>query len=753
MFMLAEGGLFPQLLTIPLGLLTLFFTDRWNKFSMSPLWANILGLIAFLIVCGEFVSDIEGRLLAGAHFLVYLTWIILLQKKGDTQYWWLFALGFLQIAVGAVLTESGYYGILLVIYLFLSFWSLTVFSIYRTDKTFARQQAPAPLPQTTVATGMTSPFHRPSQIQGGIQTDQTRKWITAEFIWSSIGCSISALIISMCFFLLIPRLWVNRSFFNNETLEAEKQPLVGFAEKVQLGEMGEILESSERVLELSIYDNQTDEPVLVTDFVQMYGMDEPLFRGAVLSTYENGSWSRIRRHSNWRLSNSQELKQEIDNLYRQEIVMESIGTNVLFVMQPVAGMDMLSKTENTLNLDTLEIRQTHPPEVDGNTKYNVFTAKDPAQNLQMNQLDNEELYLELPRKDLKRLIKYTRDLIAAHPELKTDQAKAKFLESHLRDSGEFSYTLNMSIVDPSIDPVEDFLFNRKTGHCEYYASSLALMLRAIGIPSRVISGFKGGDSGYLNNRFEVQQRYAHSWVEGFVNQRWTTLDATPSLERAEMVAQSAPSLGSWKGISKFFSQFWTDYVIGVSFQRQKSTFYDPLLRAGKKIGNRLLDIRATTVSLFQSAKKFLSSPRRWFSWEGAAAVFVIAGLFFGLKWLFLVTLKLIRKLFAKDQDQANRMRSAQIAFYERFQKLLERKGMIREQAETQQEFSHHVQADLKRELSQAELDNYPDEIARLYYQVRYGQHPLEPDQSAELDQKLATLESALLEEEKSAVPQ
>ena len=222
--------------------------------------------------------------------------------------------------------------------------------------------------------------------------------------------------------------------------------------------------------------------------------------------------------------------------------MESIGTNVLFVMQPVAGMDMLSKTENTLNLDTLEIRQTHPPEVDGNTKYNVFTAKDPAQNLQMNQLDNEELYLELPRKDLKRLIKYTRDLIAAHPELKTDQAKAKFLESHLRDSGEFSYTLNMSIVDPSIDPVEDFLFNRKTGHCEYYASSLALMLRAIGIPSRVISGFKGGDSGYLNNRFEVQQRYAHSWVEGFVNQRWTTLDATPSLERAEMVAQSAPSL-------------------------------------------------------------------------------------------------------------------------------------------------------------------------------------------------------------------
>ncbi|WP_145454106.1 DUF3488 and DUF4129 domain-containing transglutaminase family protein [Gimesia panareensis] len=756
MFMLAEGGLFPQLLTIPLGLITLFFTDRWRKFSLSPLWANILGLVAFLIVCREFVANIEGRLLAGAHFLVYLTWIILLQKKGDTQYWWLFALGFLQIAVGAVLTESGYYGILLVIYLFLAFWSLTVFSIYRTDKTFASQSEESlpPLPRTTVATSIASPFHRPSQVQDGIQSDQSRKWITAEFIWSSIGCSISALIISMCFFLLIPRLWVNRSFFNNETLEAEKQPLVGFAEKVQLGEMGEILESSERVLEVTIYDNQTDEAVPVMDFVRKYGMEEPLFRGAVLSTYENGSWSRFRRHTKYGLPNSRELENYgIKDLYRQEIVMESIGTNVLFVLQPVVGMDMTGKTDDLFNEDTLEIRQTDPPEMDGNTRYTVYTAKKLDENYLMNKLDLENEYLELPERDLRRLIKYTQQLIASHPELKTDEAKAKFLESHLRDSGEFSYTLNMSIVDPEIDPVEDFLFNRKSGHCEYYASSLALMLRAIKIPTRVISGFKGGDTSYLSNRFEVQQRYAHSWVEAFVNGHWETLDATPSLERAEMVAQSAASLSSWKGVSKFFSQFWTDYVIGVSFQRQKAAFYDPLLQAGKKIGKRLLDIRTTTVAMFQSVKKFLSSPRRWFSWEGAAAVFIIAGLFFGLKWLGQVLIRFFRKLFAQDQDQANKMRSAQITFYERFQKLLARKGMIRKQAETQQEFSCHVKTDLKRELTQAHLDDYPDEIARLYYQVRYGDHPLEPDQSHDVDQKLTALETILTEQEKATIKQ
>ncbi|WP_299462867.1 DUF3488 and transglutaminase-like domain-containing protein, partial [uncultured Gimesia sp.] len=475
MFMMAEGGVFPQLLTIPLGLLTLFFTDRWNKFSLSPLWANILGLLAFLIVCAEFFSDIEGRLLSGAHFLVYLTWIIFLQKKGDTQYWWLCALGFLQIAVGSVLTESGYYGLLLVGYLFLAIWTLSVFSLYRTRNTFLQQNTFSVIPRLNVESTAVSPFHQSSQVRGGVQSDQSRKWLTGEFFWASIGCSVTALFISMCFFLLIPRLWVNRSFFNNETIQADNQPLVGFTENVQLGEMGEILESSERVLELAIYDNKTDEPVSVTEFVHKFGLDEPLFRGAVLSRYRNGSWSRDQNGSSWRLEDSQEL--ESQDLYRQEIVLEPIGTDVIFVMQPVAGMDMLGKAEIRMNADTHAVRQRNQQNSTDPTKYTVFTAKNMADNYQMQDLNHTQEYLKLPRRDLDKLILYTDNLIASHPEFKSKSEKARFIESHLRDSGEFSYTLNMSIQDPDIDPVEDFLFNRKSGHCEYYASALALMLR------------------------------------------------------------------------------------------------------------------------------------------------------------------------------------------------------------------------------------------------------------------------------------
>ncbi|WP_417383517.1 transglutaminase TgpA family protein [Gimesia sp.] len=743
MFMMAEGGVFPQLMTIPLGLITLFFTDRWEKFSLSPLWANILGLLAFLVVCAEFTSNIEGRLLSGAHFLVYLTWIILLQKKSDTQYWWLCALGFLQIAVGAVLTESGYYGFMLVIYLFLSIWTLSVFSLHRTRNSFLLYDSSSPFPKSSIVAQDPggSPFNQKSFVRGGIQSDLSRQWLSIEFFGSCMGYFISALLISMCFFLLIPRLWVNRAMFDNDSLESGDKPLVGFTEKVQLGEMGEILESSERVLQLSIFDNETDEPVSVEEFAARFGMDEPLFRGAVLSSYKNGSWSKIRRRSRWRLYNSKELDNK--QLYRQEMVLDSIGTEVLFIMQPFVGMDMLSKTENSLNLETLEIRQTQPPEGEGETRYNVFTAKEQTENIVMDQLDNETLYTELPEDDLKRLIAFTKKLIANHPELKTNLEKARFIESYLRDSGEFSYTLNMSIQDPEIDPVEDFLFNRKSGHCEYYASALALMLRAIDIPSRVISGFKGGDQKYLSNQFEVQQRYAHSWVEAFVDGRWQTMDATPSLERAESVAQNAASLSSWKGISNTLTQFWSDYVIGVSFQRQKSAFYDPMLRAGKRLKNRLYDFRETVVGVVRSIKSFLSSPRRWFSWEGAAAVFIIAGLFFGLKWLWGVSVRLFRKLFQDQGEQARQLRAGNVAFYEKFQALLANRGLVRNPVETQKEFTNHVKTDLRRELSQAHLDGTPDLFTQLFYQVRYGDHPLNAQQTEELQQKLTELEIAL----------
>ena len=72
-------------------------------------------------------------------------------------------------------------------------------------------------------------------------------------------------------------------------------------------------------------------------------------------------------------------------------------------------------------------------------------------------------------------------------------ARARYLEGRLRDSGQFTYSLEGQSRDPQIDPIEDFIANNPQGHCEYFATALALMLRSQGIPARVVIGYRTGE--------------------------------------------------------------------------------------------------------------------------------------------------------------------------------------------------------------------------------------------------------------------
>ena len=91
----------------------------------------------------------------------------------------------------------------------------------------------------------------------------------------------------------------------------------------------------------------------------------------------------------------------------------------------------------------------------------------------------------------------------------------------------FGYTLEMSRVAPA-DPLADFLFVRKQGHCEYFASSMAIMLRTLGIPSRVVNGFRTSEFNDVTGNYVVRASSAHSWVEAyFPGQGWVSFDPTP----------------------------------------------------------------------------------------------------------------------------------------------------------------------------------------------------------------------------------
>ena len=101
------------------------------------------------------------------------------------------------------------------------------------------------------------------------------------------------------------------------------------------------------------------------------------------------------------------------------------------------------------------------------------------------------------------------------------------LMDHFLYSEKYVYTTNFSKVKrtPGMDPIEDFVANNHQGHCEYFASALALALRTQGIPSRLVIGYHGGTYNSLGKFYEFQQHHAHAWVEAYLEPG----DVTPSM--------------------------------------------------------------------------------------------------------------------------------------------------------------------------------------------------------------------------------
>ena len=102
------------------------------------------------------------------------------------------------------------------------------------------------------------------------------------------------------------------------------------------------------------------------------------------------------------------------------------------------------------------------------------------------------------------------------------------------DESGFAYTL--TVPSPgNMDPVEFFLLQSHAGHCELYASAMALMLRSVGIPARVVSGYRGGEWVESDSAYIVRKSMAHMWVEVyFIDHGWVTFDPTPKSDLPEL---------------------------------------------------------------------------------------------------------------------------------------------------------------------------------------------------------------------------
>jgi protein-glutamine gamma-glutamyltransferase len=766
---IAEGRPSPQMISPVLAIAGLVLTDRRGTFRLTPGWATGAAFFGFCMALAElFAGGIEARLLWGAHLLVYLTWVLVFLPKTTLLNWLLCALCLLQVAVGAVLmTRSGIYGGLVVLYFFLAVWTLSVFSLHQARErlepaaagigaarreVWARERRGGARLALAFAeagpAGLLPAAERlraASQVHGAIQLDPHERWLRLRFVTGPFVAASASLGVGLVFFVLTPRVWIGSGPpRDDEPLAPAAFAVTGFSDNVQLGDFGEILTSAEPVFEVRLSDADTGAPLDVLRHAWQAGMDEPLFRGAVMSRYvpNSGRWESASNRNSIRIDGRRR-----SGMVRQEISLEPIDTDVLFAMHPAracrihAGRRPLVAYQDPRTARLFSSREHTRP-----VTYSVYSPRQWAGD-EGDLADggvSQPTYRDqaLPA-DLPQLVALARRVAGYRDDGTTPGAAemARRLLVYLRDSQQFVYSLDMTRADQSSDPIEDFLFRRRAGHCEYFASALALLLRSVDIPARLVNGFKGGEPRD-DGSFEVQRRHAHAWVEAFYDGRWHVLDPTPPAARSASVEQMASSVRSFDDLLDVMSRSWAKYVVAMDLNTQRRDFYEPLRDSIQQLWDSLQGDRQTAASLMASARDFLSSPRRWFSWQGGLVTFVLLLVLCGCWWVARRVWRGVRYLWTQVRTAAID-RGRQVEFYEHFRRVCERQGLVRPPGQTQREYAGDVSRRLEPLLAGAGLGGFPAQLVELFYRVRFGEEPLDRQSALEIERRLGALEEAL----------
>ena len=279
----SEGLLLPSALTPVFAVLGWILVDQLRWLRVPTFVGNVFGLIALGAVTNEFIGGtLEQKLLSGAHLIVYMTWIVLLMPKGHRQFWWLIALSLLQLAISGVLSTGAAFGAAMLSMMLLLLWTMSVFSLYRVQDQHASRQ-----PESTTG-------HSGIQVRNGLQQNLTEVWVGWRFRWMVLGSYFISLVLALFVFAAFPRVWVpgGNLFGTAQSAAAGFRSRSGFNENVELGRVGQLMLSNERVLTLSIADLRSGKSVSAEAFAAAMDMEEIRFRGNSLAHYSRGQWMR-----------------------------------------------------------------------------------------------------------------------------------------------------------------------------------------------------------------------------------------------------------------------------------------------------------------------------------------------------------------------------------------------------------------------------------------------------------------------------
>ncbi|MGA2599543.1 MAG: DUF3488 and transglutaminase-like domain-containing protein [Bryobacteraceae bacterium] len=404
-----------------------------------------------------------------------------------------------------------------------------------------------------VATFTSSEVRQSAQTAQVVLRPATARRLSSRLAAGSLLVSGSILLFTGGLFFVLPR--TARAAFQH--LVSSRYHIPGFADSVMLGEIGQIKQVNTPVMHI-----RTDEPP-----------DQPLlqrmkWRGAALSEFDGRRWYNLPGPEEILRPDRNGEVRLVDNMRRRRLVkrisysvhLKDIASNVLFF----AGEPEFLRIDAPRVLRSASGNYKFIYREPGTVAYEVYSSlitvdgqneTDPESFLPF---DNRSEYLRLPDID-PRIVLLARSITVQQ---NSGLKQARAIESYLRSN--FGYTLDLPDTEPP-DPLANFLFERRKGHCEYFASAMAVMLRTIGIPSRVVTGFGPGVYNPVSGWQIVRASDAHSWVEAYLPvYGWTSFDPTPPDPN-----QVGPSLFSRFGFYLDAADtFWQDWVLNYNVDRQ-----------------------------------------------------------------------------------------------------------------------------------------------------------------------------------------
>ena len=502
------------------------FTDILGWFRINRTLANLAAIAAVGFSLTDFFgNDAEYQLLAVANLLVYLQIVLLYQEKNERIYWQLMVLSLLQVVVSAALNLGFQFGVLIVAYMFVAFAAMCLFFFYRESLRFLATDAggrdpgaalrPQPNPARRRRRGRwpLRPTARPLTFRfSGNLADILQG---RQLLRQVLSMGLMTLLFSVCFFFALPRL--SNSVWQRP--QGLSRSIVGFSQEVTLNSLSNLFESEEEVLRVSFIDQQTNQPVRLRS--------GPYLRGSVLVHYYcgNGKWRQIQWTQRYRGETlpGPPIGQTV---VLQDFKLQPQPNPVLFAAYPVydvPGTPIQVKTDPStwqLIRDDFELAPRGVYQYELGTTGIRNREQLPLQTAGRHYEALERTYLERFEPQLCPTIKRVAEEVVAAEGIADDDAyrQALALENHFHDPGRYTYSLNQLGVtrNPAVDPVEDFVANHRTGHCEYFASALVLMLRSRGIPARMVVGYRAAEYNSLGNFYQVREKDAHAWAEAFL---------------------------------------------------------------------------------------------------------------------------------------------------------------------------------------------------------------------------------------------